>query len=88
MNTYDSIVDGEFCTDETCLHEVPVFKWREMILGCASPFVGAATPKDIRETLEKYSHENEPSIQTYTRRYAALSKCLIKNSEDYDDDAL
>ena len=82
VKLFPSLVDGEFCTDETCIHEVPVFKWREMILGCSPPSIGAATPADMRNTIEKYSCEDEPSIQGFTKVYKALSKCLVRNSEE------
>ena len=76
---YSDFVDGEFCSDETCLHEVPIFKWREMILGCKPP-----SSDDIESNIaiEKYTHADEPSIQEFCKVYQNLAKCLVRNSED------
>ena len=76
---YSDLVDGEFCSDETCLHEVPIFKWREMILGCKPP---KSDEIESNMAIEKYTHADEPSIQQFCRVYQNLAKCLIRNSED------
>lgn len=53
---YSSIVDGTFCTDATSLHEVELFKWYEMILGCGNGLSSAADGAKSAE-LKKYTLE-------------------------------
>ena len=85
---FSQIVDGEFCSENTCMHEVPIFKWREMILGCKVPSLNVSLFTDTREVVEKYTNPDEPSIQCFCRTYETLADSLLRNSEDdsYEED--
>lgn len=77
----DDIVDSTFCTYDTCIHEVPLFKWREKILGCTDLHMPDDASEDLREVVDAYSHSDMPAeMDQYLKVYANLSRRLIDNT--------
>lgn len=74
------IVDDSFCSYDACLHEIPLFKWREKILGCMDHHLPDDVPDDLRTAVDAQSHGDTPDMEKYLRVYAELSKCLIRNT--------
>ena len=75
------LVDDTFCTPDTALNEIELFKWREQILGV--PEVRAMSGK-VAELTEDFSTEagiarHEDAAQAY-RVYRRLAERLVENS--------
>lgn len=78
---YSDFIDRTFCTPETCLNEVELFKWNECVLGV--PFSkGKNVNEMVQEQLNKYADvETMPQDAKkayYT--YKLLAKKLIENT--------
>ncbi len=79
-DTFREFVDSTFCTYDECLHEVPLFKWREKILGCTDYHDSANIP-ELSEAVRKYSFEKEiGDLERYTKVYSKLAERLIHNA--------
>lgn len=83
------VIDSSFCSDESSLHEVELFKWYEMILGSSN---GMLTAKDKMESgtfkqLIKYtSLDDMPAdAKNAYRVYARLARRLVNNSKGQED---
>lgn len=75
------IVDPSFCTYESCIHEVPLFKWREKILGCTDLHLLDDVSDEMRVVVDRYSHKTMPEeMDKYLRVYESLSQRLIDNT--------
>ena len=75
------LVDDTFCTPDTALNEIELFKWREQILGV--PEVRAMSEK-VAALTEDFSTEagiarHEDAAQAY-RVYRRLAERLVENS--------
>lgn len=76
---YDELIDGEFCYEDKCLHEVPLFKWREKILGCKEMHAREGT--DLYDIMDAYSHTELPDdVKDAVKVYSNLAKSLVNNS--------
>ena len=75
------IVDPSFCTYESCIHEVPLFKWREKILGCTDLHLLDDVSDEMRVVVDRYSHKTMPEeMDKFLRVYESLSQRLIDNT--------
>lgn len=80
-NVCADIVDDTFCSYESCIHEVPLFKWREKVLGCSDLHLPDDAPEDLRKAVEVYSRDMLPEgMDQYARVYKNLAERLIHNT--------
>ncbi len=76
---YDELIDGWFCDESRCLHEVQLFKWREKILGCKE--MHSSPGDELYDIMDKYSHSDLPEdVKKAAQVYKELSEHLKKNS--------
>ncbi len=80
---FDRFADRSFCTKESCLHEVALFKWNECILGSSAVAKMARTgKKEIKELIGTYSDYNtmpDDAKKAYTV-YKSLADKLVENT--------
>lgn len=81
---YD-FTDTTFCTTETCLNEVELFKWNECVLGVNMPYSAIekeTTSEAVFNQLKKYTDiENMPyDAKKAYDTYNLLAKKLIENT--------
>lgn len=76
---FSTIVDDTFCTPETALCEVNLFKWREHILGTGSRSGGNGVISSILDSYASYGTMPDDAKRAY-RTYELLAERLISNS--------
>ena len=78
VNEYDTLVDGTFCTEESCVSEVSLFKWHEQILGVKDI---RNLSDEVREISDKYASENMPiDAKKAYLAYKQIAKVIVKNT--------
>ena len=68
---FESIVDNTFCSNETCLNEVKLFKWREQILGINDV---ERTLKDFDKILERLDGQAKTELEKEKKELKVLAE--------------
>ena len=80
ISDFEDVADGSFCTYETCLNEVSLFKWREQILGVKMPIKADAALAEHLRIYEKYDDKMPKDARRAYEVYDALATWIKNNA--------